>query len=81
MQCLTNFDVHNMNEKKYFKKIILHQMRQYNFLGRGDFCGSVGKGKQTKFYFRPNIENFLPSKKPFSSPSACIIHVVFCLSA
>jgi hypothetical protein len=23
-------------------------------LGRGDNDGSVGKGKQTKFYFRPN---------------------------
>jgi hypothetical protein len=24
-------------------------MRQYNFLGHGDFGGSVGKGKQTNF--------------------------------
>jgi hypothetical protein len=24
------------------------------FWGRADFGGSVGKGKQTKFYFRPN---------------------------
>jgi hypothetical protein len=27
--------------------------------GRGDFGGSVGKGKQTKFYFRPN-KSFTP---------------------
>jgi hypothetical protein len=26
-------------------------------LGLGDFGGSVGKGKQTKFYFRPKCIN------------------------
>jgi hypothetical protein len=26
-------------------------------LGRCDFCGSVGKGKQTKFYFRPGYKS------------------------
>jgi hypothetical protein len=30
-------------------------MRQWNILGRSDFGGSVGKGKQTKFYFRPKL--------------------------
>jgi hypothetical protein len=30
-------------------------MRQKNFPDRGDFGGSVGKGKQTIFYFRPHV--------------------------
>jgi hypothetical protein len=47
--------MYNINEKNIQKKVIFHQMRQFNFLGRGDFGGSVGKGKQTKFYFRPCI--------------------------
>jgi hypothetical protein len=29
-------------------------MKHENFMGRGDFSGSVGMGKQTKFYIRPN---------------------------
>jgi hypothetical protein len=29
------------------------------FLGCSDFCGSVGKGKQTKFHFRPHNASIL----------------------
>jgi hypothetical protein len=52
-----------MDKLQYFTaenviKIIIHQMRQSNMLGRGDFDGSVGKGKQTRFYFRPEHSHF-----------------------
>jgi hypothetical protein len=50
---LTNVDVHNTNEKNIFKKNNFASNEAINFLGRSDFYGSVGKGKQTKFYFRP----------------------------
>jgi hypothetical protein len=45
------------------------QMRQYNFLGRGDFGGSVGKGKQTIFYFRPQRHKY----RTYIKLSDCVV--------
>jgi hypothetical protein len=45
--------MYKRNEKIYLIFFYFYQMWQWNFWGRGDFDGSVGKGKQTKFYFRP----------------------------
>jgi hypothetical protein len=42
--------------KKIFLKNNFSSNETIKFLGRGDFDGSVGKGKQTKFYFRPLME-------------------------
>jgi hypothetical protein len=39
--------------KRYFniKNIFFNQMKHYDFLGRGDFGGSVGKGETNKILF------------------------------
>jgi hypothetical protein len=36
-------------KKKYLKKIIFHQMRQLNFMGRGDFGGRSERGNNQNF--------------------------------
>jgi hypothetical protein len=48
---LTNVDDHNTNEKKKIKKIILHQMRQYIFLGSRRFLWVGRKGETNKILF------------------------------
>jgi hypothetical protein len=56
---------------KISKDIIFHEKRQHFFWGRGDFGGSVGKGKQTKFYFRLN--NKIQDGRLFKGKSAKLL--------
>jgi hypothetical protein len=42
--------------KKIFLKNNFSSNEAKKFLGRSDFGGSVGKGKQTKFHFRPGVQ-------------------------
>jgi hypothetical protein len=47
-----------MNNEIIRKNIFFSDEAIKFFWGRGDFGGSVGKGKQTTFYFRPNRNLF-----------------------
>ena len=47
---------HNTNEQNIF--FLISSNEAIHFWGHGDFGGSVGKGKQTRFYFRPEHSHF-----------------------